>query len=365
MRTVIAWLRNYAGAVLVMAVLGAAVIFFVLAFKADQANSSYSSLYYEIAGTLATTALTAMLLGLSDIVAFVSRLVAAAITNGSFLSHLSPKTRRELIQKIIEVDVADSAKTLHLPLLHQAIDLVYSYVSGPYWTNYSYKNDISVNRELHGLFDADCSVRYKVHVEHLSSLPTAYQISYIAQWDVMSLHDLSEEQVVSELNVTAGSQSWSKKDAEIQVTRESGRTTVKVKFEREVKIREDTDVTFRIKALQDFVDPVDLMYFKYPVRGFSASLNHDGGRGWQDASVFRPCKSGQISLSAGEPIIKSNSVEFSCGGEWVFPGGGFVFVFPRDPEMKHPVKSWKRRPVQSRKPSNPHVEIIGGSSADS
>lgn len=343
MATIRAWIRHYAGAILIMVVFGASILFFTIAYNQDRVNSNSASLYYEIAGTLATTALTAMLLGLSDIVSFVSRLVATAVMNGSFLARLSPQSRRELVRKVVEADVNHLTKEVHSPLLDKAMDLLYSYVSGPYWTNYHYKNDISVYPQIEGFFMADCSVRYKVHVAHLARLPAPYEITYVAQWEIMSKVELTNDQVVLELSVLAGNNSWGINDACIELKRLPDRTVVNVKFDKTVELVGDTDVFFRIKALQDFVDPVDLMYFKYPVRGFSASLNHDGGRGWHDASVFRPCSSGELSIAGGSPIVKSNSVEFSCSGEWAFPGSGFVFVFPRDPEKKHPPRSWKSK----------------------
>lgn len=334
-----AWIKSYAGVIFICAIIAFSAIFFVMAYEAEKEKLLHASLLYEIAGTLATAGFTAILFGFTDVVSFASRMIAASISNSAFLEKLSPNARRELLEKIIEIDIDHSVTQIHRPLLSRALDLMNSHVSGPYWTNYSYKNDIAAHSEFQ-CFVADCSVRYTVHVRHLRKRPYRYKLKYSAEWDVK--HELvgKVHEIIEEFQITAGSQKWGKSEAAISLVPLPTGQRVKIDFEKFIDLHDDVDVTMRSVAFQDSIDPVDLMYFSYPVLGFSASLNHDGGRDWQDASVFRPGLSGEMTIGCGSPIIKTKSVEFSCGGEWAFPGSGFVFVFPHAPAS---APSTKRR----------------------
>lgn len=300
---------------------------FGLGYYYSVSSRDVASFFYTFAGSILAAAITTTFLNFPDVTNYVSSAVAKLITSGSAVSLLNDDARDNLVKAAALRRLSDEIITIPDELYERLSMLTDSYLKGPYLSNYNYVTNIRTDDADSRFIMTESNIRYRIHIAHLRKKPIFFPIKYEFQWEVDAIGDTDGVVWVPKLLLRVGETTLHNGPFEVSESTDNGKLKVVASFSQVVELSEDCDVRIDAIARNTECDPVDAMFFRYPVKGFTGVLNSSGGRNF-DALVFRSGISGERSLDCGEPSVFSSGVNFSCGSDWGLPGSGFVFTFP-------------------------------------
>jgi hypothetical protein len=282
----------------------------------------------SVAGSLLATAVLAIFFNLPDTANYVSKTVARLIATGSVVDLLSPAARAQMLQRVQLARIQHDAKAIADDLENVVRERLDGYLSGPYLSNYRYSLEIRPDPNDPRLVMTTCSISYRAHGAHLQRERQLFPVAYNFQWEVDELCEAPPVEWVADFSAEIGDKRFDKGAMKVLAEVRNGKLHVAGEFKHIAQLDDKVDVKIRVTSRSTESDPVDAMFFKYPVRGFLGQLVYDESREL-DCCVFRSCKSGDLSMNAGSPEKRERSIGFDCLNEWALPGEGFAFFFPR------------------------------------
>ena len=299
----------------------------------DPAHAFLSMLLEHLAAMGIAAVVATVIFAFHDVQESFATTVSELLVRGDIARHLSAPARATLRRSFLLESLSPRPAALTSSLIER-IEAIESFVfTIPHVYNYAVTVTVAHDAARPELLRRSLRCNYTVDARHLTGERTIFPLRFQQELSDPR-HDQSDPIINFALKI--GDRTFTREDVQLIPPAAGGVPVYRLVFAADVPVVGEVDVSIIEDTILTTTDPTEILYARYPTKGFRASLFFTPDLTY-DAVWFRSATEVEWRPPGrGEAVTHLNGIEVSTN-DWLLPGHGVVlFWFPTTPRVGGP-----------------------------
>lgn len=314
------WLRQHASAIILFTVFAVGVVLLVLGSIAQAPSNRFwaavSTVLWQLGGACVAAVAVSTILSVRDIRDYLAR----SVYGGFFVNMMTRESRRELKKNLLLAELPNTVGEIEQDLCQDLEATALAALQSCHLHDYACT--VTLSDRPDDLIEETSVVSYTVRTAHLRNETGEFECAFSLL--IEDPHRMGPGEILKRFEARIGPETFGRDDIVVTKETRGSYDIIEFLFRRKITVQTEAAVTLTMGVVYPSSrSPVEIIYARYPTRGFRASL-HYGPEYSYDAAWFRPWN------GSTEEAMGAVNAELFQGGisvhrnDWQLPGCGVV-----------------------------------------
>jgi hypothetical protein len=301
------------------------LIFASIQLANDPAHALLARLLEHLAAMGVAAVVATVIFAFNDVQESFATTISELLFRGEIAKHLSTPARMALRRSFLLESLTPRPATLPLSLVERMEGIESFVYTMPHVYNYAVTVTVAQDAADPRLLRRSLRCNYRVDARHLKDGRTTFPLRF--QQELSDLGHYRRDPLIN-FTLTIGTRTFTTDDLQVIPATAGGRPVHRLLFSADVPVDGEADVAIVEDTVLTAPDPTEILYARYPTKGFRASLFYTPDRSY-DAVWFRAATEVEWRPPGrGEAVSHLHGIEVFTN-DWLLPGHGVVlFWFP-------------------------------------